>query len=62
MAFGAPAPQWISLKAARLVRGETEIEEKNEERRMKLGMIRTERIEVEGGRKDGEWRNGRKYK
>lgn len=55
MAFGAPAPQWISLKAARLVRGETEIEEKNEERRMKLGMIRTERIEVEGGRKDGEW-------
>lgn len=61
MAFGAPAPQWISLKSGQ-AGGETEIEEKNEEWRMKLGMIRTERIEVEGGRKDGEWRNGRKYK
>lgn len=54
MAFGAPAPQWISLKSGQ-AGGETEIEEKNEEWRMKLGMIRTERIEVEGGRKDGEW-------
>lgn len=49
MAFGAPAPRWISLKSGQ-AGGERNRGERRAENGMKLGMIRIDR----GGGTDGE--------